>query len=120
MIVEPTDVTVLVNELCEQSLVYVWWDELVQEIKLRAIRPQDSETTITGDNAIIQDTLSRSDGQNERLSRVVIYFDRASPLSRLDDPASFKQIQTGIYADAEGVDQYNESRIRRVVSRWFD
>ncbi|KKL63416.1 hypothetical protein LCGC14_2175290, partial [marine sediment metagenome] len=51
VIVEPTSVETLVNELCREALVYLWWDEIDQEIKYRALRPQDSEATVTEDNA---------------------------------------------------------------------
>lgn len=120
VIVKPTDVTVLINELCEQSLVYIWWDEIDQEIKFRAVRPQESSVTVTGDNAILQDSFSQEDNQSKRLSQVVIYFGRTSPVERLDEPTNFLQSLLGIDSEAEDAEQYGESRIRRIYSRWFD
>ena len=120
LLIEPTGVTTLVNELCAQSLVYIWWDEIDQEIKYRALRPQDSEATVTEDNAILEDAFVRRDQPSQRLTRVMVYFDRASPLDRLDDPASFKQTFLQVATDAETSDEYGETRILRIFSRWFD
>lgn len=119
VIAEPAGVATLISELCEQSLVYLWWHEIDQEIKLRAIRPQTSGATVTGDNAILESEFSRDDRQEDRLTRVVVRFDRISPVHRLDDPDSFLQALTAADTDAEGANEYGEKRVRRIFSRWL-
>lgn len=120
VIVEPTGVATLVNELCQQAVVYLWWDEIDQQIKFRAVRPQKSAETITGDNAILEKAFSRKDRPANRLSQVIVYFGRASPIDRLDDPTSYRQSFAATDAAAESSNEYGESRIRRIFSRWFD
>ena len=119
VIAEPVGVTKLLNEICEQAALSLWWHEIDQEIKLRAVRPQESAETITGDNAIIENVFSRRDRTGERLSQVVVRFDRINPVAPLDDPTSFKQSLSSIDTDAESSDQYNEKRIRKIFARWL-
>ena len=38
LIAEPTPVETLISELCEQSALALWWDDLTEAIRLQAIR----------------------------------------------------------------------------------
>ena len=119
VIAEPVGVTSLLNEICEQAGLSIWWHEIDQEIKLRAVRPQESTETITGDDSIIENIFSRRDRTGERLSQVIVRFDRINPISSLNDPTSFKQSTSNIDTDAESSDQYGEKRIKKIFARWL-
>ena len=122
VIVEPTPVETLVNELCRESLIFIWWDDIDSQIRFRSIRPRtadekDALTLVTGDNAVIEESYSRRNG--EQFSRVVVSLSRPSFVTRLDDQTNFEQTVAAIDSDAESADQYNESKVKRVASRWL-
>ncbi len=123
LIVEPTPVETLVNELCRESLVFIWWDDINSQIRFRSIRPRDADekdalVLVSGDNAIIEESYSRRTG--EQFSKVVVSLARPSFVTRMDDQTNFEQTVSSTDEDAESADQYNESKVKRIASRWLD
>ncbi|KKN39086.1 hypothetical protein LCGC14_0746820 [marine sediment metagenome] len=123
LIVEPTNVESLVNELCQGYMIYLWWDDIDQEIRFRAIRPRTADelaalVTVTDEASIVEEAYSRNEG--DRFTRVTVAYERPSFVDRLDDPTNLEQSVTSIDTDAESSDQYNDVRVKRLKSRWID
>lgn len=120
LISEPTGVAELLNELMEQVLFYVWWDERAQEIKLRAIRPVIGEAPLfTDDNNIIENSVSFSTDPKNRISQVWVYWNQRNRAEDLDKESNYQTVELRADLDTESQNQYGESRIRKVFARWI-
>jgi hypothetical protein len=120
-VAEPTPVIELIGELTEQCPFYIWWDERAQTIPLKAVRPPlgDAVEEITDETSIIAGTTSLKVNDEQRISRVIMYYQLKDPTKPEDNTGNYRKIQVQIDADAESSDQYNESRIRSIFSRWI-
>jgi hypothetical protein len=117
---EPDGVADVLNEILEQVLVYIWWDERDQEIKLQAIRPLIGQATeITDDNNIIANTVSLSTDPKNRVSQVWVYWGQKNKAEDLDKESNYQRLRIRADLEAESPDQYGESRIRKVFARWI-
>ncbi|MDD5273581.1 MAG: hypothetical protein PHU14_12785 [Methylovulum sp.] len=121
VITKPVGVNTLVSELCEQCAVYIWWDDVNQKIRFRATRPVslDSIVDITSAANIIADSVSIDRAPDDRVSQVWTYYNQVDPTKSLDDISNFNLLRISANLDKEGVNQYNESRIRKIFSRWL-
>jgi len=121
---QPIGVTELLSELVQQCICYIWWDEVEQEIKFRAIRPAiPDETiikTINENQHIIADSLKIERKTTERLSQVWVYFSPYKPTESVTKASNYRRLNITVDTDAETVDQYGERRVNRIMSRWFD
>jgi len=69
LLTEPFGVKQLLDEISEQLMVYVWWESVDQEVKLKAIAPPTTAiSTLSEDSSIIKDIVVSVD-QKDRLSR---------------------------------------------------
>jgi hypothetical protein len=117
---EPDGVADVLNEILEQVLVYIWWDERDQEIKLQAIRPLIGQAPeITDDNNIIANTVSLSTDPKNRVSQVWVYWGQKNKAEDLDKESNYQRLRIRADLEAESPDQYGESRIRKVFARWI-
>lgn len=120
LITEPTGVTDLLSEITEQAMFYIWWDEREQLINLEAIKPfLGTPPQITDDANIIEESPRLSTRPDERVSQVWVYWGQRDPTQNLDDEQNFRRLRVRADLNAEGANQYNEKRIRRVFSRWL-
>ena len=116
---KPTGVRKLLNELCQQSLLYLWWDDIDQEIKLRALRPSSAETALTDDANIIQNSMGIQDRHDERLTRVVVLFAVRNAVVDVPGEEDYAQSVTSIDADAETSDKFGDVRTSKIFARWL-
>lgn len=117
---EPVGVNTLLAELAEQGNCRIWWDEIEQQIRFRAIRPLDAALPVyTDDEHFLAGTVDLKDDPKQRLSRVFIYFGRRSPVEKLDDLKNYAVRYLQPDPDAEGANQYGSPVIKRINSRWF-
>lgn len=120
LISQPTGVGDLINELMEQVLFYIWWDERDQEIKLRAIRPIIGDAPVLTDNSnIIENTVSFSTDPKNRVSQVWVFWNQRNRAEDLDQESNYQTVELRADLEAESDDQYGESRIRKVYARWI-
>ena len=116
---EPTGVNELIVQLTRNSLFYIWWHEIDQEIRLRAIRPPDpSTTTITDAVNVLQRSAKSKEDPAKRISRVLVWFDPRNQLE-VSEPKHFKRAKVLFDADAESSDQYGEKRTAEFFVPWF-
>lgn len=120
IISQPTGVNEILNELFEQVLAYIWWDERVSKIKFRAVRPIiTSAPLVTDRDNIIADSVSLKTDPKNRVSQVWIYWNQRNLAKRLDEEDNFERVQIRADLEAESDIQYGESRIRKVYARWI-
>ena len=116
----PQGVADVLNELFEQVLAYIWWDERDQEIKFRPIRPIVGQTKlITDDNHIIADTTSITTDPKNRVSQVWVYWGQRNLALPLDNEGNYERLRIRADLEAEDPTRYGESRIRKIYARWI-
>ncbi|CAE7205090.1 unnamed protein product [Symbiodinium microadriaticum] len=75
---KPEKITDLVKTLCEETNVYIWWDDVDQKVRLRAIAPQFGNVLppqITDDD-ILEGSIRLTDDLSKQVTRVLVWFDR--------------------------------------------
>lgn len=117
---EPVGVNALLAELTEQGNCRIWWDEIEQQIRFRAIRPLDAALPVySDDDHFLQGSVDLRDDPKQRISSVLIYFGRRSPAEKLDDLKNYAVRYLQVDPDAAGANQYGSSVTKRIYSRWF-
>jgi len=117
---EPVGVNTLLAELTEQGNCRIWWDEIEQQIRFRAIRPLDAALPVyTDDEHFLAGTVDLKDDPKQRISSVLVYFGRRSPAEKLDDLKNYAVRYLQADPDAAGANQYGSNVIKRINSRWF-
>ena len=123
-IIEPTGVTQLLSEIVQQCICYIWWDEIDQEIKFRAIKPAIPDETVVKEinerENIIADSLKIERKTTERLSQIWVYFDLFNPTEAVTKASNYRRLNITIDTDAETDNEYGERRVSRIFSRWFN
>lgn len=120
IISEPTGVDQLIAELQEQCQLRIWWDEVNQEIRFKVLAAPTgvSIDALDRDSHILADSVRVKDMSKDRLSQVWIYYDPADYTST--ELSNYKRLFIQSDALAEGDDQYAETRVHTIKSRWFD
>ncbi len=121
IITKPTGVTKLLSELSQFGVMW-WWDDVAQEIKMRANRPLDVGETapdLSDAATIIEDTAKISDLYDQRLSRVFFYHGVIDYTASVTDGANFRNVSVPIDASAEGPQEYDQSQAYEVFTRWL-
>lgn len=121
LITEPTGVTQLLGEICEQALFYVWWDEREQLIKLHAIAPKIYEDVdqINDDQHIVADSVDIKDDPDSRVSQVWVFWGVRDPTESLTKDENYTRLRVRADLEAEAPEQYDEQKIRKIYSRWL-
>lgn len=118
---EPTGVLELLGEILEQYQINVWQDDRANKIKLKANMPLPANATpetLTESKNLIKDSVSIEEQPKQRLSQVWIYW---NPYDLTETKKkNYKSVYVSQLPNKETADQYNSSRIKVFVSRWFD
>ncbi len=118
IIEEPESVNDILGEITEQCLFYIWWDERVKKIKMKAIRPEIEEAYPINDyNNIIKNSVTIREDPAQRISRIIVYFNRKNPTEDRESIGNYSNAILRIDGDSEFA--YGESRIKRIYSRWL-
>lgn len=121
IITEPTGVTDLISELSEQSLSHIWWDERQQKILFETIKPPIYETVprVNDDRNIVADSVKIKDDPKARVSQVWVFFGQVDPTEKITEEENFRQLRVRADLEAESDQQYGDSSIRKIYSRWL-
>lgn len=114
---EPVGVRTLAGQICQQALFYVWWAEYAREVKLLTIRPPSDPVATLTDDAEIQDGITVTADHEQRITRVVVYYDIRDELEG-DDADNFARRYTVIDTDTEGAGV--SPVIKEIYARWID
>ena len=113
---DPVQIQQLVGELCQQAQSNIWWDERVQEIILRAQRPNFLPSRITQEGNIIADSFTVEEIAKDRASQVYVYYGLRNPVLNVADKFSYRSAEVFIDVDKER--QYGEPAIKEIFCRW--
>lgn len=115
-ITQPTRKTVLISELCQQSISNIWWDERLRLIQHRALRPNFFPDTITERGDIIAGSLRMDEVAKDRVTQVYVYFGLRNPTLPLEDPKSYLFAEA--ITDVDKQRQYGTPAIKEIFCRW--
>lgn len=73
-ITEPTSLDEVIDKLCKDSYISLWWDDAAQEIKLKALGPTLSAITEWNDDEHILDAQVRIKRDQKKVLSAVWYF----------------------------------------------
>lgn len=116
-ICEPTSVNELISELIEQAALVVWWDEAVNQIQLRVLRPISTTAIAFDDTDILKNTFQSEDQFDKRITQVWTYFAQINPLRPLTDLDNFRS--TAAAVDLITQQDAGSSNIKKIFSRWI-
>jgi hypothetical protein len=117
VITKPTGVTQLIKELAEQNMFYMWWDQINQLVKLKAIAPSSADAELTDNENFVHGTVKIEDAPELRKSQVWVYYgvNDYTEIKRENYENLYIQVST----DEETDDKYGDSRIEIIESRWI-
>lgn len=121
IITEPVGVNTLIAELCEQGQCYIWWDEVEQQIRFKALLiPADGLVTYNDNEHFLADSLTASIDTESRQSRFIVYFDLIDPTKKLDEASNYRQRHIGADLQSETNEEYGAVKSKIIYSRWFN
>lgn len=112
-IIEPTTVDKVIDELCKQTYINVFWDDVNQEIKLKAIGPTLTPSVQWNDTANILDTkVTIKRPQKNIYSQCWVYYGKIDKTSSGNQAKNYKSIHILANSDIEtGLGSANIKRI---------
>lgn len=117
-IAEPTKVDDLAGEVCLQSLSNLWWDERIQQIVLKAVRPESSPYLLTDDDALVAGSVSIMEKPEERASQTHVYYLQRSPIASVTEKTNYTRVSA--FIDVLKQVQYGgEPQIRELFCRFI-
>lgn len=115
----PAGVATVLNEIFDQVLAYIWWDEREQEIKFRSIRAIQNAGIVNDQANILADSFQLTTDPRQRFSQIWIYWNQRNTAEPTDNETNYDQLRVRADLEAESDDLYGESRIRKVFARWI-
>lgn len=116
IITEPTDVDLLVGELCKQVQLIHWHDDVANALRLQAVR-QLPAAAIIDTSRYLMASPDVVDQPEKRVSRVQVYYgliDPTRPISNIDNYRCNE-----VVIDAAAETDYGNIVIDTVFSRWI-
>jgi hypothetical protein len=119
VITKPTGVAQLLGELADLG-VSIWWDDVAQKVEILANHPVgDAAITDISDRNNIK-KIEQEDQDEDRITQVHFYTKQSDPMKDYKDKSNYDQIQLIVDTDAEGVNAYNDTKVREVFCRWLN
>lgn len=121
LISTPTGAQTLIDELAEQGLLVMWWDEATQKIKMKPIAPPtffDTIPLVDDKTSIIMESSKLNNKDAERNSQVWAYYS-PSTWAETSKEEDYKRVYITADLQKESANEYNDSRKKVIVSRWF-
>lgn len=122
IIIKPTGVNKLIENICRQNLIYMWFHERDQEIKLRAIAPQiknEIPPTLSDESNILKDSISVDDNEKNRISQVWVYYDIVDITESRTKSENYNKLKITVDTESEGVNAYSEKAILVIYADWL-
>lgn len=121
LITEPIGVAQLIGEICQQALMYVWWDERARQIKMRSLRPfeEDAISNINDNDHIVADSIKLAENTDMRASQVWVFYDQINPTEAVDESKNYAKLRISVDVGAESAVQFNDTRIVKIYAAWL-
>lgn len=119
-ITDPQAVETLVAELMRDGMFSAWWDAFNAVIPILAVRPPDPTVPRISDRAnIVEPGISLASRPDDRVTRIVIYYNQVDPTKRLDEKTNYRNGRLKIGPDLESAN-YADGAVRElpIYSRW--
>lgn len=119
-ITEPTGVASLMGELAQLGVAWAW-DEVAQEIAMRANRPPGpGETVPEFSDAlnIIEGSLNVEDQPKQRVTQVLVFHGQIDATADLKKGANYRKAH-GAVNNGGNPERYGQDRLVPVYCRWF-
>lgn len=120
IISEPTKLGKLYFEIVDLLDCKSW---VAENLKVTIARnlPNDPERTyltLSDEQSIIDNSGSIDLNDKSRITRLLLYWDK-STLGKIDDVNEYNRLDIALDADAEGVNEYNETIEKKQFCRWI-
>ena len=122
LITTPTGVSKLITELSEQVGFFLYWDEVLEKIVFRAIRPNSGSeqiTALTSEYNLLADSLKLKDIVDDRVNEVWVYYGVLDPSKNLSDDANYSNLYVASNTADQSDVQNRDIRIKKILSRWI-
>ena len=122
LITTPTGVSKLITELSEQVGFFLYWDEVLEKIVFRAIRPNSGSeqiTALTSEYNLLADSLKLKDIVDDRVNEVWVYYGVLDPSKNLSDDANYSNLYVASNAADQSDVQNRDIRIKKILTRWI-
>jgi hypothetical protein len=108
----------LINAMCEEVGIYLWYDPIDAEIKLKAVRPPATDTIIEMTDADLLSPVRISTDLASRISRVDVACGIRTPVLDYSQEQNYRTwaIPAGV---GEGENEHNGKKIKVILSRWL-
>ena len=119
LIVEPTGVNDLLTELTEHTIM-LWWNERDSEIQMRSIIQLTTDYGPLDDtDHIVANSVKVNRDDKSRISQVWIPYALRNPTLDMDKLESYSAVKVSVDLDAEGSNEYDQKKVKRIWSRWL-
>jgi hypothetical protein len=121
-VIEPTGITKLVERIDKQNLIYMWFHERDQEVKLRAIAPtfrNELPPTLTEESHLIADSIKTKDMDKNRISQIWVYYDQVDVTGDIEEASNYRKLKITVDTDSENVNAYSEKAIKVIYANWL-
>jgi hypothetical protein len=118
LITEPVGVQKLIEEFAQSAPHYLYYDERVNQIQLKALKPPPSDAfRIDYEGNFLQGSSSVTDKQDMRISTVICRFGIINPVKDLDETSNYRAAYVRV--DTDSVSNYGQEAYKIVNSRWI-
>lgn len=117
----PEQASSLLADLLKQIGAVMWWDAQNQQIKFKAIMPQFGAPPVWTDDAnIIKDSCAVVRLDKLRITQAQMNYALEDATANRNEPRNFLACEMAINVDAQGANEYGDTRPYIAYSRWFD
>lgn len=118
LLVEPEGVKDLLQELTEHNIL-LWWDEREQSIRVSVVFPQIEEPAEFQQRDVLDGSVSVTYDVKHRVSQTWVFFGDRNPILDRDKASTYQRVEVRADLDAESLEEYRESKIKKIYSRWL-
>lgn len=119
LLTEPTGIKDLVTEITEHNFL-VWYDERDQKVKMDSIiNTGQTGASFTDDDSIVDKSVSIGRDDDSRVTQTWFVFGHRNPVLEMDEIKNFTTVNVTADLDAEGPNEYNLKKVKRIWSRWL-
>jgi len=121
IIAEPTGVTDLISEMCEQMYFTTFWDDRTALLKLRSVRPAENEsiTDLNDDLNLLEESVQWVDLASELITEVWVYYAQKNPTEKINDIPNYGALDIIVDTEAETDNKHGTKKIKTVLARWL-
>ena len=121
LLVEPRGFDKLIDEICEQCHINLWYDPAVKLVRLSATNTalaSQRARWMTDSHNMLAGSLRLRENKDRMISESWAYYDKANALAE-DRPASYGSVDIQIDTVLESANAWGEKRIHGIMGSWL-